>query len=80
MGISEAVRERLNGLLRERNLTINALSILAGVTQSTVNDFMKGVSTNIGIVTLKKLIDGLDMTITEFFDTEQFRALEQEIQ
>lgn len=80
MGISEAVRERLNVLLRERNLTINALSILAGVTQSTVNDFMKGVSTNIGIVTLKKLIDGLDMTITEFFDTEQFRALEQEIQ
>jgi len=80
MGISAAVRRRLNELLRERNLTINGLSILAGVTQSTVNDFMTGVSTNIGIVTLKKLIDGLDMTITEFFDTEQFRTLDQEIQ
>ena len=79
MSISVAVRERLNELMEERALTINGLSILAGVTQSTVNDFMKGVSTNIGIVTLKKLIDGLDMTITEFFDTESFKSLEQEM-
>ena len=79
MSISVAVRERLDELLKERNLTINGLSIIAGVTQSTVNDFMKGVSTNIGIVTLKKLIDGLDMTITEFFDAERFKTLEQEM-
>lgn len=79
MSISVAVRERLNELLEERKLTINGLSIIAGVTQSTVNDFMKGVSTNIGIVTLKKLVDGLDMTITEFFDTERFKSLEQEM-
>ena len=79
MGISDAVRERLNELMRERNLTINGLSNLAGVTQSTVNDFFKGISSNIGIITLKKLIDGLDITITEFFDTEIFRNLEQEI-
>lgn len=79
MGISDAVRCRLNELLEERNLTINGLSNLAGVTQSTENDFMKGVSSNIGIVTLKKLIDGLDITIAEFFDTELFRNLEQEV-
>lgn len=79
MGISDAVRDRLNELLEQRNLTINGLSNLAGVTQSTVNDFFKGTSSNIGIITLKKLIDGLDMTIVEFFDTEVFRNLEQEI-
>lgn len=79
MGISDAIRIRFNELLKERNLTINGLSNLAGVTQSTVNDFFKGVSSNIGVVTLKKLIDGLDMTITDFFDTEIFRNLEQEI-
>lgn len=79
MGISDAVRDRLNELLEQRNLTINGLSNLAGVTQSTVNDFFKGTSSNIGIITLKKLIDGLDMTIVEFFDTEIFRTLEQEI-
>lgn len=80
MGISDAVRDRLNELLKERNLTINGLSNLAGVTQSTANDFFKGTSFNIGIITLKKLIDGLDITITEFFDTEVFRNLEQEIE
>lgn len=79
MGISDAVRNRLNDLMEERNLTINGLSNLAGVTQSTANDFFKGTSSNIGIVTLKKLIDGLDITITEFFDTEVFRNMEQEI-
>lgn len=80
MGISDAVRNRLNELLKERNLTINALSNLAGVTQSTANDFLKGTSSNIGIITLKKLIDGLDMTITEFFDTDVFKNLEQELE
>ncbi len=79
MGISDAIRNRLKELLKERNLTINGLSNLAGVTQSTVNDFFTGVSSNIGVITLKKLIDGLDMTITDFFDTEAFRNLEQEI-
>ena len=79
MGISDAIRNRLKELLKERNLTINGLSNLAGVTQSTVNDFFTGVSSNIGVITLKKLIDGLDMTITYFFDTEAFRKLEQEI-
>ncbi len=79
MGIADAVRARLYELLEERGLTINGLSILAGVTQSTANDFLKGTSSNIGIITLKKLIDGLDMTITEFFDAEVFRNLSQEM-
>ena len=33
-----------------------------------------------GIVTIKKLCDGLEITLIEFFDTPEFRALEQEIQ
>ncbi len=64
MGISDAVRARFAELLNERGLTINGLSNLAGVTQSTANDFFTGVSSNIGIITLKKLLDGLDITIT----------------
>ena len=28
----------------------------------------------------QKLCDGLEITLVEFFDTEEFRALEQEIQ
>lgn len=64
----------------ERELTINGLSMLVGVTQSTANDFLKGTSSNIVIIPLKKLIDGLDMTITEFFDSDLFRNPNQKIQ
>ncbi|MCQ4864105.1 helix-turn-helix domain-containing protein [Pseudoflavonifractor phocaeensis] len=80
MNISDAVAERLNSLCEERGITINRLATLSAVTQSTVSDFMRGSTQNIGIITLKKLIDGLDLSITEFFDTETFRSLEQEIQ
>lgn len=79
MDISEAVVLRLNELCAQRGITINRLAILSAVTQSTVSDFMRGSTKNIGIVTLKKLVDGLDLTITEFFDTDVFRQLEQEI-
>lgn len=80
MGIADAVRQRLYALMATKGLTINGLSMLAGVTQSTANDFLKGTSSNIGIITLKKLIDGLDITITEFFDAEIFQKLNQEMQ
>lgn len=49
------------------------------MTQSTVNDIVNNKAKNIGVVTIKKLCDGLEITITEFFDTDYFRELEQEI-
>ncbi len=79
MNISEAVAERIIGLCIERSITVNKLSTMSGVTQSTVNDIVNHRAKNIGIVTIKKLCDGLDITITEFFDTETFRTLTQEM-
>lgn len=79
VGIADAVRQRFNELMAERHLTINALANLSGVTQSTANDFFQRTSSNIGIITLKKLIDGLGISISEFFDTDTFRNLEQEL-
>lgn len=79
MNISDAVASRILDLCRERNLTVNKLSTLSGVTQSTVNDIVNRKAKNIGIVTIKKLCDGLGITITDFFETERFRNLEQEM-
>ena len=79
MNISQAVAERILELCRERDITVNKLSTLSVVTQSTVNDIVNHRAKNIGIVTIKKLCDGLDMTITDFFDTDLFRNLEQEL-
>jgi transcriptional regulator with XRE-family HTH domain len=79
MNISQAVVKRIEGLCRERNLTINALSNASGVTQSTVNDIVSGTTYNTGIVTIKKLCDGLGISVREFFDCDLFSNLDQEI-
>lgn len=79
MGISNAVAQRILALCNERNITVNKLSTISAVTQSTVNDIVNGRAKNIGIVTIKKLCDGLGITVDEFFHHESFRDLEQEI-
>lgn len=79
MNISDATAKRILELCEERCITVNKLANISGVTQSTVNDIVNHKAKNIGIVTIKKLCDGLEMTITDFFDTEYFKSLEQEI-
>ncbi len=79
MVFGKAVIARLYELCAERNITMNKLCTLSAVPQSTVNNFINGKTHNIGILTLKKLIDGLGISVTDFFDTEAFRNLEQEI-
>lgn len=79
-GIAEAVRKRLLTLCQERHITVNHMCELSAVPQSTINNFLNRKTHNLGIITLKKLTDGLNLSITEFFDTETFRNLDQEIQ
>lgn len=80
MKISEAVAKRILELCSEHEITVNKLCTLSAVTQSTVNDIVNLRAKNIGIVTIKKLCDGLDISVTDFFDAEIFADLEQEIQ
>ena len=79
MGISQAVIERLNELRTEKGISVNKLCTLSAVPQSTISEFMSGDIKSLGIVNLKMLCDGLDITITEFFNTESFKNMEQEI-
>lgn len=79
MGIYDIVVERIYELCRERNITPNALSYLSGISQSTIKSILNGESKNPGIVTIKKICDGLDISIVDFFNTEDFLSLEQEI-
>ncbi len=72
MNISQAIIKRIFELCDERNLTINALSNLAGVTQSTVNNIVSGTTYNTGVATIQKLCVGLNITLRDFFDSEIF--------
>ena len=79
MTIGEAVKERVLELCREKNLSINRLSIISGITQSTVNNFVSGRNHSITLSTLKKLCDGMEITVPDFFSSELFEDLEQEV-
>ncbi len=80
MNIGEAVRERILELCGERDISINKLSSMSGVTQSTVNNIISGRNRSTTASTIQKLCDGLGITIEDFFCSERFRNLEQELE
>ena len=80
MGIYEVTAKRIRELCKERGITPNGLSYIAGVSQSTIKSILNGESKNPGIVTIKKICDGLEITIGEFFNTDEFNSLEQELE
>jgi transcriptional regulator with XRE-family HTH domain len=75
----ETVADRIVRLCHERGIALNALARLSAVPPSTLKNIVNGVSHNPGIVTIKMLCDGLGITLGEFFSTEEFDGLEQEI-
>ena len=79
MTVGEAVRQRIIQLCQDRDISINKLSSISGVTQSTVNNIVSGRNNSATVSTIKKLCDGLGITIEEFFHSELFAGLEQEI-
>ena len=79
MLIKDVIVLRFKNICAERNIKYNELAIRSGVTPSTVYSMMDDRHRDLSVITLKKLCDGPDMTITEFFDDDIFRSLEQEI-
>lgn len=80
MGVKDAVASRLRELCRERNIRFNELAVRAGVTPSTVYSMMDSSRRDVSITTIKKLCDGLDLSLSEFFGGEVFQTLDQEIE
>ena len=80
MNTKEAVAKRILQLCDERKIAINALANLSGVSPSTIYSMLNEKSQNPGVVSLKKLCDGFDITLREFFDSAIFDHIEQEIQ
>ncbi len=75
----ETVKNRILQLCEEKNMTIYKLSVESAVAPSSIKNILYGKSKNPGIVTIKMLCDGFGITLTEFFNTKEFKELEQEI-
>ena len=74
------VKNRILQLLGEKKMSIHKLAMESAVAPSTIKNILYGKSQNPGIVTIKMLCDGFGITLADFFNTEAFRNLEQEIQ
>lgn len=77
--VKNAVADRFKELCKERGIAANQLANISGVTPSTVYSLFSKSRNNVSITTIKILCDGLGMTLGEFFSTETFDRLEQEI-
>ena len=79
MTVGEACRQRITELCDKRKITLNKLAIISGITQSTLNNIASGRNHSVTVSTLQKICDGLEITITEFFQAPIFLDLEQEL-
>lgn len=79
MNIGEATKLRIINLCEENKITINKLATVCGITQSTLSNIVGGRNNSTTISTIKKICDGLNISVQEFFASELFNNLEQEI-
>ena len=80
MKTRDCIVNRIYQLIDEKNYTINGLARHAGLPPTTLKNILNGQSRNPGVITIKIICDGLDISLTDFFDTDDFRNLEQEIE
>ena len=79
MNTGRLVKNRILELCEEHHITVNKLCTICGITQSTLNNIVNDKSQNPTISTIKKICDGLNITLCEFFNTDAFNESEQEI-
>jgi len=79
MAVKDSVADRFLEICESRSIKPNELATLAGVTPSTVYSMLDKRRRDISIVTIKKLCDGLGITLGDFFSSPEFDSLEQEI-
>ncbi len=79
MTIGEALRTRILQLCDENEISVNKLCTICGITQSTVNNIVSGRNNTTTVSTVQKICDGLEMNIIDFFTSDLFQNLEQEI-
>ena len=80
MKVGEAVRRRIRDLCAERGITLNKLSTISGITQSTLNNIVSGRNNSATVATIQKICNGLGLTLVDFFQNELFSQLDQEIE
>ena len=80
MNVKQAAAKRIELLCKERGMAYNELANVCGVTPSTINSIFDDTRKNITLSTVKKICDGFEISLGDFFTHPIFEMLEQEIQ
>ena len=75
MKLNDMIGERITNLCKENNLSINRLASICGLRQSTVSNILNGNSKNPTISSIKRICDGLEISLAEFFDDPIFTSI-----
>ena len=68
MFLSSAIKIRIEQLCKEKNITINKLCTICGITQSMLANITSRPNTNLTILTIR----GLNINISDFFNSSLF--------
>lgn len=77
MHLNEAVAKRITQLCRERSVSVNKLSAMCGLRQSTVSNILNGNSKNPTITSIKKICDGVEISLSDFFNDALFEYYDE---
>lgn len=79
MELKDAIANRIKELSDPKGLNPSSLASLCGMDRSTIYSILGDKSKSPEIATIKKICDGLEVTLGVFFSTPEFDSLEQEI-
>ena len=69
----DALRGRIKQLCMEKGMSYYTLSYKSTIPLTTLLHITEGSTKNPGIYTIMKICDGLDVSLKEFFDTDEFK-------
>lgn len=80
MTTKESVVFRIKELCQQKAITLNSLANKSGLTPSTVYTLVSDERKDIGITTIRRICDGLEISLSEFFESDRFESLEDEFE
>lgn len=79
MKISEAIKKRILNICDEKEISINKLAIMSGLTQSTLQSIISGKSQNPKLLTIVRICESLEIDLQEFFNDPIFKNIDSQL-
>lgn len=73
MNITQSIKARIENLCIERNISLNKMCMICGITQSSINNIINRKQKDVSLLTIVKICNGLGITVNDFFNDDLFK-------